>query len=41
MPDGEVDWSWTSAISLIKGIIEIAKPVPFAITPMIEPYIQE
>ena len=30
MPDGEGDWSWTSVISLIKGIIEIPKPVPFA-----------
>ena len=41
MPDGEDDWSWTSVISLIKGIIENPQPVPFAIMPMIDPYIEE
>ena len=38
---GEDDWSWTSVISLIEGIIEIPEPMPIDIMPMIDPYIAE
>lgn len=41
MRHGEDEWSWSSVISLIEGIIEIPEPMPVDIMPMPEPYIEE
>jgi hypothetical protein len=41
MRHGDDDWSWSTVISLIEGIIEIPEPMPIDIMPMPEPYIEE